>query len=153
MLQAQTGLQEHLQPVPLPVERVDDICAWLDKGRFEHVRQEGQDRVERLELCVGIDIGLSVGDTGEKLGEDGEIEDEGSGEEGVFALVEDVLESAFVYRECRLVSGRHLAYHDVSSSHKQLRVVLINRSFCLSVVLVTRGIHYTHWSRPQPGHA
>jgi hypothetical protein len=88
VLETQTRLEEHLQPIPLPRERVDDVGAGLDERGLEHVAQERQHRVERLELGLSL---AAVRDAGEQLGEDGEVENERRGEEGVLALVEYVL--------------------------------------------------------------
>lgn len=53
----------------------------LDEGGLEHVRQQGEDRVQRREVLLLL--GLAVFDAGEELSEDGEIQDEGSGKERI----------------------------------------------------------------------
>jgi hypothetical protein len=93
VLQTETSLEEDLETIPLPVERVDDIGSRLDKRRLEHVGQEREDRVEGLVLGL---VGLSVGDSSHELGEDREIKDERSGEERVFTFVKDVLDVSLV---------------------------------------------------------
>lgn len=45
----------------------------LDERRLEHVREEGQDRVQRLEL---VRVGFAVLNTGQELRQDREINDE-----------------------------------------------------------------------------
>lgn len=56
----------------------------LDERGLEHVRQQAQHGVQRFELgLAGIRAAGTVLDTSEKLGEDGQVEDQGSGEEGV----------------------------------------------------------------------
>lgn len=64
----------------MPVEAVDDVRAGLDEGRFEHVREERQDGVERRELGCAHFLVLHAA---QELGEDGQVEDEGSGEERI----------------------------------------------------------------------
>ena len=84
----------------MPVQTIDDVRAGLDERRLEHEAEEREDAIEGFEIGLGLGLGsigsgeLAVGDAREKLGEDGEVEYEGGGEEGVFAFVEDVLRSA-----------------------------------------------------------
>lgn len=92
VLQSDTSLEEHLQSVPLPVERVDNVGSGLDERGLEHVRQERKDRVEGLVLGLA---GFLVGDSSHQFGEDGQIKDQGGGQEGVFTFVEDVLRVSF----------------------------------------------------------
>ena len=90
VFQPQTRLEEHFQPVSLPIERVDNVCSRFDERRFEHERQQGKNRVEWFELCIGA-IDLPVSDSSEEFSEDREVEYEWSSEERVFTFVEDVL--------------------------------------------------------------
>jgi hypothetical protein len=54
----------------------------LDEGRLEHVGEEGQHRVKRRKVLL-LATDLAVLDASEELGEDGQVEDERGGEEGV----------------------------------------------------------------------
>ena len=67
-------LNERLEHVALPVERVHDVRAGLDERHLEHVREQGEDPVERLEVhaCGRV----AVLDARQELGEDREVEDE-----------------------------------------------------------------------------
>ena len=80
-LETDASLQECLQRVALPVQAVDDVGTRLDKRSLQHVGEQRKNRIERLEL-VGCG-GVTVLDTGEQLGEDGQVEDEGSSQERV----------------------------------------------------------------------
>lgn len=88
VLQTQAGLEEHLESIALPVERVDNVSPRLDHRRLEHVAQQGQHRVKRLVLAL---TGRTVCDASHQLGEDGQVEDEWRGQKRVLALVENVL--------------------------------------------------------------
>ena len=81
MLKTQARLEEGLEREALSAEGVDDLSTRLDEGSLEHVREKREDAVQRLELGVLGDA--AVGDASEELGQDGQVEDEGSGEEGV----------------------------------------------------------------------
>ncbi len=52
----------------------------LDERRLEHVREQREDTVERLELAA---LGLAILDTGEELREDSQVDDQRRGKEGV----------------------------------------------------------------------
>ena len=80
-LQPNTSLKELLQAVPLPAQAINDVSARLDQGCLEHVRKKGEDGIEGLELLIFADF--AVLDTGEEFGENGKVEYEGGGEEGV----------------------------------------------------------------------
>ncbi len=81
MLQAQASLEEHLERVPLPAQAVDDIGAGLDQRRLQHVREEREDAVERLEVAdLAIARYFAIGDARQELGENDEIEDQWRGE-------------------------------------------------------------------------
>ena len=92
-LETQTSLHESFEALPLPVQRVDNIVARLDQGSLEHVREQGEDRVEGLEgnLLLGRDVldarvagrQGTVGDTRHQLGQDGQIKDEGRSQKRV----------------------------------------------------------------------
>lgn len=78
MLQTKASLHKRLERVSLPVQRVNNVGSGLDQGCLEHVGEQGQDAVQRLELDVGDlffgNVGrgeLSVGDSGHKFREDG----------------------------------------------------------------------------------
>ena len=43
-------LDERLERIALPLERVNDVSARLDKRHLEHVQEQGEDRVERLDV-------------------------------------------------------------------------------------------------------
>ena len=73
-LETDASLEEGLERVALAVERVDDVRAGLDERRLEHVREEGEDRVERLEVLARRRV--AVLDAREQLREDREVEDE-----------------------------------------------------------------------------
>lgn len=51
-LQPQTSLQKRLQRIPLSPQTIDHLRAGFDEGCFEHVREEGEDRVEWFEFAV-----------------------------------------------------------------------------------------------------
>lgn len=51
-----------------------------DERGLEHVGQEAEDGVESFEAVLA---GFPVLDSGEEFGEEGQIEDQGGGEEGV----------------------------------------------------------------------
>lgn len=80
-LQADASLQELFETIALTAQAVDDVCTWLDKRGFEHVGQQGQDGVERLELVALVD--LAVLNARQKLGQHSEVQDEGSGKKRV----------------------------------------------------------------------
>lgn len=103
MLQTETSLEELLQSVSLPVERVDDVLAGFDEWCLEHVRQERENTVQRLPLAGSV---LTVSHTSEKLGEDRKVKDKRCGKKRVFTLVENV--------------------HDVAATHEKLGVVLVD---------------------------
>ena len=113
VLETKTSLEEEFQPVSLPGERVDNISARFDERRLEHVGQEREDTVKWLEVAL-TSRNVSVGDSGEKLGKNGEIKDERGRKERVFTFVENV--------------------HDVSSTHEKFRVILVDCSFYSSAV-------------------
>ena len=56
----------------------------LDEGRLEHVGEQGQDGVEGSEVLLLTD--LAVLDAGEELAQDSQVQDQGSGEEGVLRI-------------------------------------------------------------------
>lgn len=103
VLQTETSLEELLQSVPLPVERVDDVLTGFDKWRLEHVRQERENTVQRLPFAGGI---LAISDTSEELGEDRKVKDKRCGKKRIFTFVENV--------------------HDVATTHEKLGVVLVD---------------------------
>ena len=80
-LETDASLQECLQRIALPVQAVDDVGTRLDKRSLQHVGKQRKDRVEWLEL--GRRRGITILDTGEQLGEDGQVEDERSSQERV----------------------------------------------------------------------
>lgn len=56
----------------------------LDERGLEHVREQAQYGVKRLEIALaGVGAAGTVLDTSKELGEDGQVQDQGSGEEGV----------------------------------------------------------------------
>lgn len=114
--QANACLQESLQRVPLPVERVDDVRARLNERSLEHIGKERQNGIKRLEISAFLGDSAIL-NASQELGEDDEIEDERSSEEGVFALVEDVdggttahenLGVIFVDRALGVADGRNV---------------------------------------------
>ena len=66
---------------------------------LEHVGEQTENRVEAFELVLLV---RSVGDSGEELSEDAEIDDERRGEERILTFVEDVL----LHRRVSLVRYR-----------------------------------------------
>jgi len=87
--QADASLQERLESVALPVQAVDDLGSRFNEGSLQHVRQKRENGVKRSKvLCVAG--GFAVLYTSEELSEDRKVEDQGSSEQRVLALVEDV---------------------------------------------------------------
>jgi hypothetical protein len=87
ILHPKTSLEESLNSRPLSSQRVDDVVSRLDERSLEHVAEQTEDRIQGL--VIGV-LGAFVRHSGEQLREDGQVEDERRGEEGVFAFVEDV---------------------------------------------------------------
>ena len=75
-LEANARLQERLEPIALPAQAVHDVRTGLDMRRLEHEGQEGEHRVERVELSRAVGVERAVLDACEEFGEDGEVEDE-----------------------------------------------------------------------------
>lgn len=102
-LDTDARLEERLERVALARERVDDVRTGLDERRLEHVAEQAEDGVKRLELLrLGL-VSLAVLDTREELREDREIEDEGRREQRVLALVEDRDGAAATAHDLRIV--------------------------------------------------
>ena len=87
-------LEERLEGVALAVERVDDVRAGLDERGLEHVRKKGEDWVKGLVLLAARAGRVAVLDAREELGEDREVEDERSGEEGILGTERNALANA-----------------------------------------------------------
>lgn len=137
LLQTQTSLQERSQSLSLPVQAVNDVRTGLDERCLEHVRQEGENWVERLEGNFGFGgegVGCGCGggegtvaDSGHQVCKDGQVQDEGSGQEGV-------LSSRLPYQLNPVISHRlHGTYlanventQNVPPAHQQLRIVLVH---------------------------
>lgn len=86
MLKTQASLQERLESRTLTAERVDYVRARLDEWGLEHVREEREDAVQRLELWVLVVAHFTVGNASEELGEDGQVEDERGSEKRVLKI-------------------------------------------------------------------
>ena len=82
-LEADARLEERLESVALPVEAVDDVGTGLDERGLEHVREQGQHGVQRLELGRGA---RAVLDAREELGQDGQVQDERSSQKRVLKI-------------------------------------------------------------------
>lgn len=84
VLEPDTRLEERLERIALAAQAVHDVRARLDERRLEHVREQAEDWVERLEVRgrAGV-VGGAVLDAGEQLGEDRQVEDERRREERV----------------------------------------------------------------------
>lgn len=80
-----TGAEDVGQGSALLGQGVDDGRAGWRQRRLEHVAQDAEDAVEVLEVGA---VGLPL-DARHHLGEDDEVDDEGGGEEGVLADVEE----------------------------------------------------------------
>lgn len=62
------------------------------RTHLQHVGQQGQNRVETLELSFLLNgLSSSVGDSSQELSKDAEIDDERRGKERIFANVEERL--------------------------------------------------------------
>ena len=76
-LEADARLEERLERVALAPERVHDVRAGLHERRLEHVREQREHRVERLERArLRARGGGAVLHAREQLGEDRQVEDE-----------------------------------------------------------------------------
>lgn len=90
-LETDAGAEDVDQGGALLAEGVDDGGAGRRQGSLEHVAEDGQDAVEAAE--VGCDLfarrgGLPL-DASHHLGDEDEVDDEGGGQEGVLADIEE----------------------------------------------------------------
>lgn len=65
----------------MAIGNIDMRLTRLDEGRLEHVGEQGEHGVEGSEILLLAD--LAVFDAGEELAENGQVQDQGSSEEGV----------------------------------------------------------------------
>lgn len=65
----------------MAIGNIDMRLTRLDEGRLEHVGKQGEHGVEGSEILLLAD--LAVLDAGEELAENGQVQDQGSSEEGV----------------------------------------------------------------------
>ena len=96
-LEADAGAEDVGQGGALLGEGVDDGGAGGREGRLEHVAQDAEDAVEVLVLGRGGAVGrgrLPL-DARHHLGDDDEVDDEGRGQEGIFADVEEAGEGLY----------------------------------------------------------
>lgn len=77
------------------MRRGDEKLTRLDKRSLQHVREEGEDRVERRKVLLlsGVAGDFAVLNSGEEFSEDGQIQDEWRGEEGVLRKEKGILDS------------------------------------------------------------
>ena len=77
------------------MRRGDEKLTRLDKRSLQHVREEGEDRVERRKVLLlsGVAGDFAVLNSGEEFSEDGQIQDEWRGEEGVLRKEKRILDS------------------------------------------------------------
>ncbi len=80
-LQPNARLEERLERVALPVQRVHDVRAGLHERRLEHVRQQREHGVQRLEVLARASV--AVLDARQEFGEDRQVQDERRREERV----------------------------------------------------------------------
>ena len=65
----------------MPVETVDDVGTRLDEGRLEHVREKGEDRVQRRKLLLLANF--AVLDAGQEFGKNSQVQNERGGKKGI----------------------------------------------------------------------
>lgn len=85
-LETQASFHERLQSSTLTAERVNGGDSRLGQGRLEEVRQQAEDRVESVEF---LGLVLAVGDTGQELGNERQVDDERGSKKRVLASVVD----------------------------------------------------------------
>ena len=84
-----TTLQEHLERVLLPSQAGHRIRPGLDERGIQHVAEEGEDRIWRIELGLSRS-NVPVLNMSQELGKNGEVEDQRSSQERVLTLIQDV---------------------------------------------------------------
>jgi len=136
----------------------------LDKRSLEHIREERQDGIQRLEIRGLAILALAVLDASEELSEHGQVKDKRSGQKGVLnanervyskvkaeianlALVEDInrrpptaeyLRIILINRPLRIAHRRHIL-----DDHDMVRVLTLPlRPRLRSLVQESIGIHH-----------
>lgn len=88
--QSDAGAENVRQRPALLGQGIDDGRARGRERGFEHVAQNGENAVERL-VFVRVGMRGAPLNAGHHLSDEHEVDDEGGGEEGVFADVEDAV--------------------------------------------------------------